>query len=162
VGSKPESIFLVFEYCEIDLAEMVDRMVNKGSFFTLAEIKCIVLQLVRAVIHLHDNSIIHRDLKLSNLLLTNEGVLKMADFGLARQLHTRSKQETLYDKHGKVKSVGGKSYSLQQMTQKVVTLWYRAPEILLRSGEYSKPCDVWAVGCILGELLNKGRPIMPG
>jgi len=48
------------------------------------------------------------------------------------------------------------------MTPKVVTLWYRAPEILLRCGEYSKPADVWAVGCILAEFLNNGRPLMPG
>ena len=51
---------------------------------------------------------------------------------------------------------------MNQMTPKVVTLWYRAPEILLKCGEYGKPADVWAVGCILAELLNKGRPIFAG
>jgi serine/threonine protein kinase len=114
-----------------------------------------MLQLVKAVIHLHDNGIIHRDLKLSNLLITQDGILKLADFGLARQLPKRT--EPVF-----AQGIYGKSYSLHHLTPKVVTLWYRSPEILLRCGEYGKPCDVWAVGCIFGELLNKGRPVMPG
>ena len=106
---------------------------------------------MKAVIHLHDNEIIHRDLKLSNLLLTEDGVLKLADFGLARQLNERA-----------FSSDKKKKFTMNQMTPKVVTLWYRAPEILLKCGEYGKPADVWAVGCILAELLNKGRPIFAG
>ena len=116
---------------------------NKVPYFNISEVKCLFLQLVQAVKHLHDNKIIHRDLKLSNLLLNERGVLKLADFGLARQLP-------------ELKIFAG------QMTPKVVTLWYRAPEILLRCGEYWTPCDVWALGCILAELLNQGRPILPG
>ena len=113
-----------------------------------------MLQLVQSVIHLHENQIIHRDLKLSNLLLANDGVLKLADFGLARQLCDRSRETPFAEARNQ--------YPISQMTPKVVTLWYRAPEILLRCGEYGKPSDVWAVGCIFAELLNKGRPILAG
>jgi serine/threonine protein kinase len=79
----------------IDLARLVDKMRENQSFFntsqklcyfTLTEIKCIVLQLATAISHLHANNIVHRDLKLSNMLLTATGVLKLADFGLARQM----------------------------------------------------------------------------
>ncbi len=90
--------------------------------------------------YLHDNDVLHRDLKLSNLLLNSEGKLKLADFGLARRI----------------------GYPLTNYTPKVVTLWYRSPEILLRHPQgYSKPADAWGVGCILAELLNFGFPILP-
>jgi cell division cycle 2-like len=89
-------------------------------------------QLLRAVAHLHDNWILHRDLKTSNLLLSHRGVLKVGDFGLAREYGS----------------------SLKPYTSTVVTLWYRAPELLLGAEIYSTPIDVWSVGCIFGELLT--------
>jgi serine/threonine protein kinase len=79
VGRKPDSIFLVFEYCEHDFAGLLDRLARP---FTEAETKTIMLQLLSAVEHLHSRFIIHRDLKLSNLLLNKQGLLKLADFGL--------------------------------------------------------------------------------
>lgn len=104
-----------------------------------------------AVEHLHSNQIIHRDLKLSNMLLTHSGVLKLADFGLARQLITKHTQEDDWQLPPK-----------QMLTPKLVTLWYRAPEILLRCPTYGLPSDMWALGCILAELLNNGQPMLPG
>lgn len=106
----------------------------------MAEIKCVLLQLLKAVEYIHQKGLMHRDLKLSNLLLDKKGTLKLADFGLARKLEPFNP-----------------SY-----TPKVVTLWYRAPEILLRTQNYSESSDMWSIGCILAELLNHGEPVMPG
>ena len=97
-----------------------------------AEVKCLLQQLLLAVAHLHDNWILHRDLKTSNLLLSHRGILKVGDFGLAREYGS----------------------PLKAYTSVVVTLWYRAPELLLGAKEYSTPIDVWSVGCIFGELLT--------
>lgn len=92
------------------------------------EVKCLMQQLLRAVAHLHDNWILHRDLKTSNLLLSHRGILKVGDFGLAREYGS----------------------PLRQYTPIVVTLWYRAPELLLcdkeYAGIYSTPIDMWSVG----------------
>jgi len=136
VGRKMDSIFLVFEHLQYDLADLLDRMSRP---FTESETKTLMLQLLSAVNFLHQNFIVHRDLKLSNLLLDAKGRLKLADFGLARQF----------------------SNPLKAMTPKVVTLWYRAPELLLGTDKYHSAVDMWAVGCIFGELLRH-RPLLPG
>ncbi|CAA7266590.1 unnamed protein product [Cyclocybe aegerita] len=103
--------------------------------FLQSEIKTLMLQLLSAVNHCHQNWILHRDLKTSNLLMNNRGTIKVADFGLARRF-------------GDPVGVGG-------MTQLIVTLWYRAPEILLGATTYSTAIDMWSVGCIFAELLLK-------
>eukprot|EP00741_Cyanophora_paradoxa_P025593 tig00000383_g24697.t1 len=136
VGSKPDSMFLVFEYCEHDLAKLLD---NIRTPFSVSEVKCLILQILRGVAYLHDHWIIHRDLKLSNLLMNNQGEVKLADFGLARTF----------------------GLPLRPYTPKVVTLWYRAPELLLGDRNYSTAIDMWAVGCMFGELLNH-TPMLPG
>lgn len=136
VGRKPDSIFLVFEYCEHDFAALLDRMTRS---FHESEVKTIMLQLLEAVNHLHRNFIVHRDLKLSNLLMNSKGVIKLADFGLARLFGN----------------------PLREYTPKVVTLWYRPPELLLGSETYHTAVDMWAMGCIFGELLRH-KPLLPG
>lgn len=137
VGMNRDAVFLLFEYCEHDLATLLKVFKTP---FKESEAKCLVLQLLSAVDHVHSNWIVHRDIKLSNLLYNSRGQLKLADFGLARTL----------------------SYPPpSSLTQTVVTLWYRAPEILLGSETYSFPIDVWSVGCILGELLLN-QPLLPG
>lgn len=136
-GHDWRKVFLVFEYCEHDMSRLLQSM---RVPFTEAETKCLIIQLLQAVAFLHRRWVFHRDLKLSNLLLTNRGELKLCDFGLAR--HHQPGDDGAY-------------------TPKVVTLWYRAPELLLGSPKYTAAVDMWAVGCILAELLRH-EPLFPG
>ncbi|XP_077374262.1 cyclin-dependent kinase 10 isoform X4 [Festucalex cinctus] len=136
VGSHLESLFLVMSYCEQDLASLLE---NIHTPFSEAQVKCIILQLLRGLCYLHHNFIIHRDLKVSNLLMTDKGCVKIADFGLARMYGVPQ----------------------QHMTPRVVTLWYRSPELLLGSKTQTTALDMWAVGCILAELLAH-KPLLPG
>uniref|UniRef100_A0A2N9H9Z4 Protein kinase domain-containing protein n=1 Tax=Fagus sylvatica TaxID=28930 RepID=A0A2N9H9Z4_FAGSY len=131
------SLYLVFEYMEHDLAGLV---ACQGVKFTEPQVKCYMKQLLSGLEHCHSRGVLHRDIKGSNLLIDNEGVLKIADFGLA----------AFYDPGKK-----------QPMTSRVVTLWYRPPELLLGAVFYSVGVDLWSAGCILAELLS-GKPIMPG
>lgn len=139
VGSNMDKIFIVMDYVEHDLKSLMETMKHKKQVFLPGEVKCLIQQLMRAVAHLHDNWILHRDLKTSNLLLSHKGILKVGDFGLAREYGS----------------------PLKEYTSVVVTLWYRAPELLLGCREYSTPIDVWSCGCIFAELLAMG-PLFPG
>ncbi|XP_065221832.1 cyclin-dependent kinase 11B-like [Planococcus citri] len=139
VGSNMDKIFIVMDYVEHDLKSLMETMKQKKQGFSSSEVKCLMLQLLRAVNHLHDNWILHRDLKTSNLLFSHTGVLKVGDFGLAREYGS----------------------PLKQYTPVVVTLWYRAPELLLGAKEYSTCIDMWSVGCIFAELLCM-EPLFPG
>jgi len=136
VGRSLESIFLVMYYCEHDLASLLDNMQNP---FSESQVKCIMRQVFQGLSYLHSNFIVHRDLKVSNLLLTGQGSLKIADFGLARYY----------------------GLPLKPMTPRVVTLWYRAPELLLNAKTQTTAIDMWSAGCILGELLAH-KPLLQG
>merc|ERR1712226_1387139 len=139
VGSNMDQIFIVMDFVQHDLKGLMETMRKKKQVFSTSEIKCLMIQLLRAISHLHDNWILHRDLKSSNLLLSHNGILKVGDFGLAREYGS----------------------PLQAYTAIVVTLWYRAPELLLGIKEYSTAIDVWSCGCIFGELLLM-NPLFPG
>lgn len=130
------SIFLVLEFLEHDLKSILEDMPEP---FLASEVKTLLLQLASGVAYLHDHWILHRDLKTSNLLLNNRGQLKIADFGMARY-------------------VGDPP---PKLTQLVVTLWYRAPELLLGASRYGQAIDMWSVGCIFGELLTR-EPLLQG
>lgn len=136
VGSNMDKIYIVMDYVEHDLKSLMEVMQQP---FLVGEVKTLMLQLLQAVAHLHDNWILHRDLKTSNLLLSHRGILKVGDFGLAREYGS----------------------PLKHYTPVVVTMWYRAPELLLGVKEYSTPIDLWSVGCIFGELLTM-KPLFPG
>ncbi|RDX87825.1 Cyclin-dependent kinase G-2, partial [Mucuna pruriens] len=136
VGSSLDSIFMVMEYMEHDLKGLMEAMKQP---FSQSEVKCLMIQLLEGVKYLHDNWVLHRDLKTSNLLLNNRGELKICDFGLARQYGS----------------------PLKPYTHLVVTLWYRAPELLLGAKQYSTAIDMWSLGCIMAELLSK-EPLFNG
>ncbi|XP_027335322.1 cyclin-dependent kinase G-2 isoform X2 [Abrus precatorius] len=131
-----DGTFMVMEYMEYDLKGLKEV---KKQPFSMSEIKSLIQQLLEGVRYLHDNWVIHRDLKTSNILVNNEGELKICDFGLSRQYGS----------------------PLKPYTPVVVTLWYRAPELLLGAKEYSTAIDMWSVGCIMAELIGK-EPLFKG
>ncbi|KAI8957115.1 kinase-like protein [Daldinia sp. FL1419] len=135
--SRIEHIFLVLEFLEHDLMSILSDMPEP---FLASEVKTLLLQLASGVAYLHDHWILHRDLKTSNLLLNNRGQLKIADFGMARYVGDPPPPK---------------------LTQLVVTLWYRAPELLLGTKTYGAAVDMWSVGCIFGELLTR-EPLLQG
>ena len=127
------SVFMVFEYAECDLVGLM-----KSRKLSEPHIMCLLKQLLEAVHVAHVNQVLHRDIKPSNVLVNSQGILKLADWGLCR------------------KWVHGNKY-----TNRVVTLWYRAPELLLGEQHYTTAIDMWAVGCLMAELLI-GRALFPG
>uniref|UniRef100_A0A8D9DR15 cyclin-dependent kinase n=1 Tax=Cacopsylla melanoneura TaxID=428564 RepID=A0A8D9DR15_9HEMI len=127
---------LVFEYLERDLKRYMDDCCN---ILNMNNVRLFLFQLLRGLAYCHSRRILHRDLKPQNLLINERGELKLADFGLAR-----------------AKSVPTKTFS-----NEVVTLWYRPPDVLLGSTEYSTSIDMWGVGCIFHEMAS-GRPLFPG
>jgi len=131
-------LFLIFEFLETDLKNFLENPKNKNGLSDNL-IKCFMHQLIEGVAFCHSKRIIHRDLKPQNLLIKNDKVIKLADFGLARAF----------------------SIPIRPYTKEVLTLWYRAPEILLGSQEYSTPVDIWSIGCIFAELCLK-IPIFQG
>ncbi|XP_034027740.1 cyclin-dependent kinase 20 isoform X1 [Thalassophryne amazonica] len=128
---------LVFDFMLSDLSEVIR---NSQHPLTPAQVKGYMVMLLKGVAFLHRNNIMHRDLKPANLLISSSGHLKIADFGLAR----------LFSEDGE------RLYSHQ-----VATRWYRAPELLYGARKYDQGVDLWAVGCIFGELLNSS-PLFPG
>jgi serine/threonine protein kinase len=133
-GSDLRDVYLVYEYCEHDLGNLLNKI---KSPFQERDIKSLMIQLLSAVQHLHHHHIIHRDIKLINLLYNSRGRLKLADFGLSRKLAESSSN----------------SAKVGKLTLEVVSLWYRAPELLLGFNTYSYPIDVWACGVIFCELV---------
>ena len=124
------------DFLEHDLKTLQEDMAEP---FLPSETKTLLFQLTSAVEYLHSNWILHRDLKTSNLLMNNRGQIKIADFGMARYYGDPP----------------------PKLTQLVVTLWYRAPELLLGADKYGPEIDMWSVGCIFGELLTK-EPLLQG
>ncbi|KAL6552412.1 hypothetical protein OROHE_007776 [Orobanche hederae] len=137
ISRMSSSLYLVFEYMEHDLAGLASIQDVK---FTEPQVKCYMKQLFSGLEHCHSNGILHRDIKCSNLLIGNDGILRIADFGLA----------TLFGPN-----------SRRPMTSRVITLWYRPPELLLGATYYGVGVDLWSAGCILAELLA-GKPILRG
>ncbi len=135
---KKITFYLVLEFCEHDLSGLLSNLEVK---FSLGEIKSIIKQLLNGLFYLHNSKIIHRDMKAANVLITKTGTLKLADFGQARA----------------ISSDGGSN----RYTNRVVTLWYRPPELLLGERYYGPAVDLWGAGCIMAELWTRS-PILQG
>ena len=130
--NKKGNVSLVYEYAQHDLASLIKENID----FDLDCIKSIMFQILSGVKYIHDNFILHRDIKPANILLRNKGEVKLADFGLSRFFEKRKNQWRAY-------------------TNSVVTLWYRAPELLLSECYYKTSIDMWSVGCVMAELFTK-------
>lgn len=129
-GEIPKNVFMVFEYLEYDLTGILETPEIR---LTQDHIKSWSHQLLSGVHYMHKNKIIHRDLKASNLLIGKKGELKIADWGLARSWNP----------------------DMKVLTKKVITLWYRPPELLLGNSRYSPKIDMWSVGCIIAEMFRR-------
>lgn len=137
VVPSEKKLFMVFEFLDRDLKKYMDSVPAGG--ISLPLVKSYLYQLLSGIAFCHSHRILHRDLKPQNLLIDAHGSIKLADFGLARAF-----------------GVPVRSY-----THEVVTLWYRAPEILLGCRYYSTPVDVWSIGCIFAEMITR-RALFPG
>lgn len=135
-------VYIVAELMETDL----HRIIYSKQSLTIDHVQYFIYQILRALKYIHSANVLHRDLKPSNLLVNSNCDLKICDFGLARGIYPDDD------------NVMGGSMLL---TEYVVTRWYRAPEIMLACHQYTKPIDVWSVGCIFAELLAR-KPYFPG
>eukprot|EP00545_Synedropsis_sp_CCMP1620_P007622 CAMPEP_0119004948 /NCGR_PEP_ID=MMETSP1176-20130426/1445_1 /TAXON_ID=265551 /ORGANISM="Synedropsis recta cf, Strain CCMP1620" /LENGTH=423 /DNA_ID=CAMNT_0006956709 /DNA_START=495 /DNA_END=1766 /DNA_ORIENTATION=+ len=129
-GNFPKNVFMVFEYLEYDLFGVLETPEIRLS---QDHIKSWSKQLLSGVHYMHKNKVIHRDLKASNLLVNKKGELKIADLGLARSWNS----------------------DMKRLTNRVITLWYRPPELLLGCNDYTPKVDMWSVGCILAEMFRR-------
>ncbi|PIC17282.1 hypothetical protein B9Z55_023581 [Caenorhabditis nigoni] len=144
LGRTVSEVYMAMEYMENDVKNWIDKLKHKGKRFRTGHTKNLVRQLLRGMSHLHDLWILHRDLKTANILISSSGVLKIADFGLARE-------------YGEAKDIETR----MKLTEVVVTLWYRSPELLLQPKTYSAPVDMWSVGCIMAEFITL-HPLFQG
>lgn len=129
---------LVFEYMDKDLKKYMETHGTNGAL-DLKIVKLFMFQLLKGIMFCHDNSVLHRDLKPQNLLINQKGELKIGDFGLARAF----------------------GIPFNTFSNEVVTLWYRAPDVLLGSRAYTTSIDIWSAGCIFAEMCT-GKPLFPG
>jgi serine/threonine-protein kinase BUR1 len=146
-GRKRAILYMVTPYMDHDLSGLLD---NPDVHFSEPQIKCYMLQLFKGLRYLHENHILHRDMKAANLLINNRGRLQIADFGLARHYDEPVPQRGL-----------GNGEARRDYTSLVVTRWYRPPELLLNLRRYTPAIDMWGAGCVFGEMFKR-KPILSG
>ncbi|KAG6891108.1 negative regulator of the PHO system [Termitomyces sp. Mi166 len=138
VMHSESKLTLVFEYCEQDLKKYMDTMGDRGALDPVT-VRSFMYQLLKGTAFCHENQVLHRDLKPQNLLINKKGELKVGDFGLARAF----------------------GVPVNTFSNEVVTLWYRAPDVLLGSRTYNTSIDLWSCGCIFAEMIS-GTPLFRG
>lgn len=140
VGTSFDKVFMVMEFMELDLQQAIKETRQYPNVLRQAELKGIMKQVLAGTAHMHSKWLLHRDLKTSNILVHKSGRVALCDLGLARRFEDPPRA----------------------MTQLVVTLWYRAPELLFGEDKYGPAIDVWSLGCIFGELICVGEAVMQG
>eukprot|EP01122_Echinamoeba_exundans_P012290 TRINITY_DN5096_c0_g1_i1.p1 TRINITY_DN5096_c0_g1~~TRINITY_DN5096_c0_g1_i1.p1 ORF type:complete len:721 (+),score=98.02 TRINITY_DN5096_c0_g1_i1:138-2300(+) len=169
-----DCVFMVLEYVPFDMGCVLNSI--RGRPLPLSHTKTLFQQLLHGIAELHERGYMHRDIKMTNLLLSRDGVLKIADLGLARSIKTNTRWEEPDEaklnstalkarrdgaaENAKTPRETPKEVS-HRYTSTVVTLWYRAPEVLLGAGRYDEKLDIWSCGCILAEWLLV-KPLLPG
>ena len=129
IAHSETAVTMIFEFVERDLSHLLEVLT---SHLDALSVKGLTFQMVRGCAYIHEKNILHRDIKPQNLLVNNKGVLKITDFGLARAAGVRTS-----------------SHSTD-----VVTLWYRAPDLLLGNAHYSFSVDLWSLGCVFAEIIS--------
>ncbi|KIP11898.1 hypothetical protein PHLGIDRAFT_33171 [Phlebiopsis gigantea 11061_1 CR5-6] len=145
---SPLSVYMVFPYMDHDLAGLLE---NERVKLSPSQIKLYMKQLLEGTEYMHRNHILHRDMKAANLLISNTGSLKIADFGLARA----------YDPNLVRDMANVPPEQQRKYTNCVVTRWYRPPELLMGARQYGGEVDIWGIGCVLGEMFWR-KPVLPG
>ena len=133
------NIVMVLEMMKGDLEDLIK---DRSIIFSIADTKSIMMMALRGLAFCHMNHILHRDIKPANFLISHKGIIKLADFGLARDYNS--------------------DYSMvRTLTANVITSWYRSPELFMESRFYEYAPDIWSMGCIMGELMRK-KPLFQG
>lgn len=131
-------LYLIFEFLSMDLKKYMDSLPSE-KVMDPELVRSYLYQITNAILFCHRRRVLHRDLKPQNLLINKEGVIKVADFGLGRSF----------------------GIPVRMYTHEIVTLWYRAPEVLLGTQRYSCPVDIWSIGCIFAEMATR-KPLFQG
>ncbi|KAH3667355.1 hypothetical protein OGAPHI_003004 [Ogataea philodendri] len=147
-SKTPGFFYTVTPYISSDLNGLLN---NPRVRLTIPQIKCIMKQIFQGINYIHNQNYLHRDIKTANILLDWFGVVKIADFGLARVYHGPPPKD----------ASSGAGGGLVEYTGLVVTRWYRPPELLLGERKYTTAVDMWGIGCVLGEMFKK-KPILEG
>ena len=153
-----EDIYIITDLMETDL----HRVIYSRQELTDDHIQYFIYQILRGVLYMHSANIIHRDLKPANILANKNCDLKICDLGLGRaEVYDYDEMKNIKKKKKKTKTNESDSEEDPELTEYVITRWYRAPEVILCPSHYAKAVDIWSIGCIFAELLGR-QPLFPG